>query len=153
MGSRTLFISVIILAVLFLILIIGDYVTQSWNWVGVSGFTAPTAEYQRGKTLWDWLSLLVVPVVLLLGLWWFNKQQRSAEREIAKEQAEEHRKMEKDGEEQRVLQSYFEAVTTLLLDKDLRSSEEAQNIARSRTLIILDDLSSKHKGSIARFLF
>ena len=123
MRARTLLnVSIVTLAVLFLILIIGDYATQSWHWVGVSAFTAPSAEYQHGKTLWDWLSLLVIPITIVLGVWWLNRQERSAQREIAQERVEQDRKMVKEGEERNVLQSYFESITVLLVDKDLRTN-------------------------------
>ena len=38
----------------------------------------------RAKTLWDWMGLLIVPVVLSIGVWWLSKSEKDAEREIAK---------------------------------------------------------------------
>ena len=29
-----------------------------------------------GRTLWDWLQLLIIPVVLALGVWWLNRLQQ-----------------------------------------------------------------------------
>src|SRR6266516_7842110 len=32
----------------------------------------------RGKTLWDWLQLLIIPVVLAVAGFWFNHSERKA---------------------------------------------------------------------------
>jgi hypothetical protein len=45
--------------------------------------------YRYGITLWDWIKLLVVPVVIAGGGIWFNRQQRERELEIAERRAQE----------------------------------------------------------------
>ena len=39
----------------------------------------------ENKTLWDWLELLIVPVALVLGVWWLKREERKVERRTALE--------------------------------------------------------------------
>ena len=116
-----------------------------------------------GKTLWDWLSLLGVPLSLAgLGYVFQQQQQKRAEAEAKEE----------------VLQVYFDRLSTLLVDKNLlaiaakvypREPSESHReispdeqalfdlvvgIIRARTLSILrkfaDDV--ERKNSVIRFL-
>src|SRR6266568_4720274 len=48
-----------------------------WDWTGFTGYSPPTPQYQRGKTLWDWLQLLVIPLMLAIGGFWLNQLQKS----------------------------------------------------------------------------
>jgi uncharacterized protein YjbI with pentapeptide repeats len=76
--------------------------------------------------LWDWLSLLGVPLSLaILGYWLQQNQQRRTE-VVAKEQrerdekvAKEQRELAADETKEEVLQVYFDRLSTLLVDKNL----------------------------------
>ena len=50
----------VILLVAFVILLIGGY-RWGWDWTGF-----------KGNTLWDWMSLLFLPVALMVATVWFN---------------------------------------------------------------------------------
>jgi hypothetical protein len=69
-----------VLIALFVVILLG-YIFH-WDWTGLNGFngisiatdvaTTPqkitkTIAYQSGKTLWDWLQLLIIPAVLAVG--------------------------------------------------------------------------------------
>src|SRR5690554_3983403 len=69
------------------------------------------------KTLWDWMALLLVPLVLAIGGWWLNKTQKDIEREQAEQQAELERE---------TLEQYFDRMTELLLGWDLRKKAETE---------------------------
>src|SRR5215467_6633766 len=73
----------VILLVLIGIVIIG-YVFN-WDWTGLGPYTSPPhpkdSDYQRGKTLWDWLQLLIIPAVLAVGGYLFNYTTSRYERE------------------------------------------------------------------------
>jgi uncharacterized protein HemX len=77
------------------------------------------------KTVWDWLQLLIVPLVLgVIGFYFTSSQEYAHQQEF---------------EEQRLqnaaLQTYLEGMRELLLDKNLRDSErdsEARAVARRR---------------------
>jgi uncharacterized protein YjbI with pentapeptide repeats len=136
----------IILAVVFLIVVIGGY-TGSWyfGWTGLADYTKPPGVTDRGKTLWDWLELLIIPAVLAGGAMWFSRAEREAEREIASDRLREA-----------ALQGYLDKMTELLLEKDLRTSEaddEARAVARARTLTVLRQLDGERRATLLRFLY
>lgn len=99
--------------------------------------TIKTIKYDEGKTLWDWLSLLGVPLSLaVLGLWfqWIQQkrsvelahEQRARDEKIAHELRERDEKVAKEQRElaaeetkEEVLQVYFDRLSVLLVDKNL----------------------------------
>jgi uncharacterized protein YjbI with pentapeptide repeats len=131
----------------------------------------PYEEMVRGArqpTLWEWLQLLVVPVVLALGALWFNKTQkdtelriaeraRAADREIAEKARAADREIAEVRQQQATLEAYYDRMTDLLLTHDLREKSEADaeelSIARARTLAVLRSLDSERKGQVVRFLY
>ena len=121
----------------------GGYETRTTTIEG--GTVTDTYETHRGKTLWDWMELLIVPVLLAGGAWWFSGQQREAQREF-----------ETDRMRESALQIYFDRMTDLLLKEGLRNSKEhsvVRQLARSRTLSILGRLNPKRKRALLEFLF
>jgi uncharacterized protein YjbI with pentapeptide repeats len=92
------------------------------------------------KTLWDWLRLLIVPVVLGLGAYLFTRSENRRTLEQA-----DHRR------EEEVLQAYLDQMWQLLLDKDLRSmskansNSEALTAARVSTLTALERIHHADK--------
>src|SRR6266436_7203987 len=94
-----------------------------------------TKEYQPGKTLWDWLGLLAalaIPVVVGIGAAWFTVQQAKASD-----------RGNKDNQREAALQAYINAMSELLLEKHLRTSQpedEVRTIARVRTITLLFQL-------------
>jgi uncharacterized protein YjbI with pentapeptide repeats len=97
------------------------------------------------KSYWDWMELLVIPVVLAVGAWWLNKSEREIEREIAKEK-----------QNQATLEAYLDRMTELLLENELRESEEndeVRSVARTRTLATLRSLDGERKGQVVQFLY
>lgn len=99
-----------------------------------------------GKTLWDWLQLLIVPLVIAAGGLWFNRQQRAREISIENERAQDE-----------ALQAYLDQMSTLLLDeaRPLRQSGEGTEVrilARARTLTMLRRLAGVRKATVVQFL-
>jgi hypothetical protein len=70
--------------------IIGGYILN-WDWTGLNSYTSPPhpkdSDFQRGKTLWEWMQLLIIPVVLAIGGLLFNKIQKDREQEAADQRA------------------------------------------------------------------
>jgi uncharacterized protein YjbI with pentapeptide repeats len=116
---------------------------------------------EQSKTLWDWLSLLGVPITLLiLGYLLQRMQQKRAENETNEE----------------VLQVYIDRLSGLLVDKNLRATavkfnpqdpeksqttpeekellDSAVDVIRARTLSILRrfENDTERKTSVIRFL-
>lgn len=113
-------------------------------WVLAETFEAGNTGFDN-KTLWDWLELLIIPIVLAVGVWWLNRVEKRTELKISSTALEEE-----------ALQTYFDRMSTLLIDSKLRQStrgDEARSIARSRTLTIVRRLNGTRKGLLLRFLY
>lgn len=158
-------IQLVAIAVITMIVVIA-FKKGTWSdWVGF-----------KGKTVWNWLELLGIPVVLaILGYGLQQQQQKRAEvlsqkqREIAADEAKEE-----------ILQAYFDRLSTLLIDKNILAiaakvyspeGEQAEtfpqatpeekelldaaiDVIRARTLSILRRLEGDgdKKTSVVRFL-
>jgi uncharacterized protein YjbI with pentapeptide repeats len=108
-----------------------------------------------GKTLWDWLELLVVPIVLALVAVWFSAQERRDDRDAADKRAQIDREIATDRLQEAALQAYYDKMTELLLKENLREApagEEVISIARSRTRATLRSLDNVRKGLLVEFL-
>lgn len=108
-----------------------------------------------GKTVWDWLQLLVVPVMLSLITVAFTWQQDIRQRDIEDRRAEAERKIQEQRAQQGTLQAYLDQMGTLLLDRDLHKAGEESDVrrlARARTLVVLDALGSDRQNRALRFL-
>jgi uncharacterized protein YjbI with pentapeptide repeats len=110
----------------------------------------------RGKTLWDWLQLLIIPAVLAVGGYLFNYTTSRNERAATEQRAQTERDIAQDNQQEATLQDYINKMSELLLDRDLCKStvkDEVQKIARVRTLTILPRLNGKRKGIVLQFLY
>ncbi len=68
---------------------------RTWDWTGFGG-----------KTGWDWMELLIVPLVLAVGAFYFNYEQGRQQREMEETRAQEER-----------LQTYLADMGNLLIDE------------------------------------
>jgi uncharacterized protein YjbI with pentapeptide repeats len=145
-------------------------------WTGFAEAVTPKserAETSPAKTLWDWMGLLIVPVLLAIGGYWFTHRRESLAREIEDRRREEERereerrhregrRRERDRLREEALQGYFDRMTGLMLDKELRPrtpdakppgpDDVVRDIARARTLTVLRRLDGTRKGILLRFL-
>ena len=99
---------------------------------------------QPAKTLWDWMSLLIVPTVLVVGAFLFNLATSKTEQKIA---------LDKQRED--LLQIYLDRMSELLLKESLRTSQadaEVRNVARVRTLTALGQLDTSRQSAVLAFL-
>jgi Pentapeptide repeats (8 copies) len=100
-----------------------------------------------GRTVWDWLDLLIVPVVLAIGGYLFTRSENRATRAAADQRAQDE-----------ALQAYLDHIGQLLLDKERplrqsRGGNEVRSLARARTLTVLARLDGDRKGSALQFLY
>lgn len=103
------------------------------NWIDISG-----------KTLWDWLDLLIVPLILSLIAYWFSKRER-----------ENSERASTNAINATALQAYITDIEKLLLENGLRLAEknsEIRTLARAKTLILLQTLDGARKGFVINFL-
>jgi len=141
----------IVVAVVVAFIFLG-YVRE-WRWTGFVG----DKDFSK-KTLWDWLELLIVPVVLALGGYLFARSENSRTQKIAEEQRTLDREIADEQRQDDVLQAYLEGVSQLLTDKDqplhrAQLRDSLSMVARARTLTVLTRLDGKRKASVVQFLY
>jgi len=110
----------------------------------------------RGKTLWDWLQLLIIPVVLAVGGYLFNYTTSRNERNAADKRNQTERELGLDNQREAALQTYLDKMSELLLHEKLRQSQpddEVRRTATLQTLTTLPRLDGKRKGSVLLFLY
>jgi uncharacterized protein YjbI with pentapeptide repeats len=122
-----------------------------------------------GQTLWDWLHLLsalAIPVVLAAAGLWFTAQQDHRQevtenlrakqaQKIEDQRADAERELAVQRTQDEALQAYLAQMSTLMLEKDLRNSEEnseQRTLARARTLTVLGRLDPRRKTALMQFL-
>ena len=109
----------------------------------------------RGKTLWDWLQLLIIPAVLAIGGYVFNYTTSRNERNAADRHNQTEQEIAQDNQHEAALQEYIDKMSELLLEKKLRESQpedEVRMVARVRTLTVLPRLDGRRKRSVLQFL-
>lgn len=107
------------------------------------------------KPGWDWLQLLIVPVMLSLITVVFSWQQNTRQQDIEDRRADSARMVEEQRAQDAALQAYLDQMSTLLLEKKLDSPDEdgtVRSVARARTLTILPTLDGHRKYSVVLFL-
>lgn len=107
------------------------------------------------KTLWDWMELLIIPLVLAIGAFFLNRSERTIERKTAEDRAKLEREIATDRQQEAALQAYLDRMAELLLKDKLRTTKnkEVRNVARIRTLTVLRGLDGKRKGMVVLFLY
>jgi hypothetical protein len=116
-------------------------------WTGFAETYVPKSnetEYRPAKTVWDWLGLLIIPVLLAIGGYVFTHRRETLAREL-----------EADRLREEALQSYIDRMAKLVLDKSLGQSKEddpVRDVARSQTLLALRRLDAERKGLLLGFL-
>src|SRR5215203_3849812 len=89
----------------------------------------------RGKTVWNWLEVLIVPLVLVVIGFLFTMQQDARQQQIEDQRAQQAQKLENQRAEaerelaeqsaqDEALQAYLDQMSSLLLEKDLRDSKK-----------------------------
>jgi uncharacterized protein YjbI with pentapeptide repeats len=141
----TILVVAIILVVILTLIIVG----YRFDWTGFNG------NNKSGKTLWDWLQLLIIPLALAVIALMFQLANTRTERQIAKQRYEQDQQIALDKQREDLLQAYLDRMSELLLEKNLRSSapdSEVRNVARVRTVGILIQLDKKRVGYVFAFL-
>jgi uncharacterized protein YjbI with pentapeptide repeats len=161
-----------LLALLLVVVFLMSAYIFKWDWTGlVPGITqidvtGPAGSYrvtmsQPGKSLWDWMGLLgtlAIPVVIAVGGTWYTaNQSKASDRENI------------DNQRETALQAYIDKMSELILEKGLRKLDgpeedtstdkplppelaEARNIARVRTLTVLQRLDGTRRTVVVKFL-
>lgn len=125
--------------------------------------TETTIEKPQGKALWDWLQLLIVPIVLAIGGFSLSQIQKGREErmtqqrfDLQEQRLERQRINNLENRYETALQKYFDKMTELLLHEKLHVSkqkEEVRRIARIWTLNVLLRIGYNLKGNVLQFLY
>lgn len=122
-----------------------------------SGFNtiSPPLSY---KTLWDWLGLLIVPVLLVWGGWLLARRDKDKE----EKRSELERSIALDKRHQETLDMYLWRVSSLLLETS-QSSQDAHQLANrgfqlssaisAQTVAVLRVLDGKRKSQVVQYLY
>ncbi len=110
----------------------------------------------NGKTLFDWMDILIFPAVLAVGVYLLNLRQGQRERVADERRRQRELEVESQRAQDVALQTYLDQMSHLLLEKGLRKSQEddeVRTLARARTLTALAMLDPERKGSLLSFLY
>ncbi len=126
-----------------------------------------------GKPLWDWMDLLIVPLVLVVIGLVFTMLQDARQQEIENQRAQQAQKIEnqraeaeRELAEQRAqdeaLQAYLDQMSQLILDRNLlevgqsdsvhEPGDPVHTLAQARTSTAILRLDAQHNESVTHFL-
>ncbi len=146
-----------ILAAVLTVAVIWSDLVYHWTAYSYSAVAlTPEQLVERHKTIWDWLELLLIPLVLAVGGLWFSQAERRNEHAIAERHARRDRAIADAEAQEAALQAYLEKMSELLIEKDLRHSaqdDEVRAVARAWTLTVLRRVKGERKGTVLRFLY
>lgn len=96
----------------------------------------------QGKTLWDWLQLLIVPALLAGVALLFSVQSAQTQLRVAQ-----------DNQREAALQAYIDRMSEHILNDALRTSADAElrSVARTRTLSTLQQLDEAQRATHSVF--
>lgn len=123
-----------------------------WTWTGL--VQAPDGAKSNTKTLWDWLQLLIVPLVLAAGAYGINSAQTSRDRKHADERAVQQDRVAAEGRRDEALRAYLQQMSGLIANNDLPSDKHPSISALAATLTttVLRQLDGERKGIVVQFV-
>src|SRR6266702_72516 len=111
------------------------------NWTGLAR-----------KTLWDWLQVVLIP--LMIGV--FTLATNFQQTQMSQRQHDTDVQIAQDQQQDLTVQTYLDRMSELLLSSKLHESRpgnEVRVIARAWTVIVLHRLDTIRKGVVLRFLY
>jgi hypothetical protein len=120
----------------------------------------------RGKTVWDWMDLLIVPVALVgIGLVFtmlqdarlqeIENQRAQQAQKIEDQRAEAERELAEQRAQDEALQAYLDQMSQLMLERKLLEAEPGDpvhTLAQARTSTAILRLDAQHNESVTHFL-
>lgn len=122
---------------------------------GCSGWwRASWAEIMGDKTLWDFVSLLIVPIALAGLVFLLSILETQRQNAIEDRRATAEAVTERDRFQQAALQAYLNAMSDLIKggSREVEWDAPTRGIARAWTLTVLRQLDAERKGLLLRFL-
>jgi uncharacterized protein YjbI with pentapeptide repeats len=134
---------------------------RRWQWTGLPARKEDDGT-RSAKTLWDWLQLLVVPLVLAIAAYALNASQAGRDRELQERQAAQERRLAVEETRERALNAYLDRISNLIMRGDLpdvgarstlKPPSDAQTFGRTLTLVVLRRLDGGRKALVLQFLW
>ncbi len=140
---RILLIVVISIGIL-IVVYFAFYNNDAPKWTGFGPYDEKK-EGLRGKTLWEWLDLLIIPSTIGIISWIYKEAERD---KAIIEQREKDQVTNID--------SFFKILTELITKNNLLKSnfdDPNRIIARTRSILAFEDADSERKGQILQFIY
>jgi uncharacterized protein YjbI with pentapeptide repeats len=109
----------------------------------------------KGKNSWDWLQLLIVPVLLAGSAFYLDNQSEKRQESVAKERYENETTLADERAKQETLNNYFSQMKDLLLSEGLRKASadsEVRSVARAITTTTVKNLDGDRNALVIDFL-
>jgi uncharacterized protein YjbI with pentapeptide repeats len=112
----------------------------------------------RGKTVWDWMDLLIVPLMLVAFGFWVTTRQEMRQQQIEGRRTDQAQHLENQRSQDTALQAYFDGMTNLLIDEQgnqlrkLDPDTEVQSLIQARTETLFAILDKSREVSVVLFL-
>ena len=170
-------------ATAFIVIAIGELIGlliylgyTNFTWTGFAKYIGKEDRDHQPKLLWDWLTLLIIPIVLAAGALGFGAFQNQENYNLSQSQFQlaatqyvndQNIAATRYAEDQNLalganFQSYLDSMSSLLLNPNLHHEDpQTDNVkvganvrilARARTLTILPTLDLEQKAALLKFL-
>lgn len=147
---------VLVLLAPFALAIYSRLSSGSWpEWSGFGDYQPSSSGFQHAKTLWDWLDLIIAPLMLALVGIGINSTIRKNEKDREEKRTQNEKRNAEDRIMEDVLQSFLDKIDDLLTNPKLYNAEDGtvlRNIARTRTLTTLRRIDFRRKSILLHFL-
>jgi uncharacterized protein YjbI with pentapeptide repeats len=115
------------------------------SWTGFGAFPVQK-DYSGARKLWDWMQLLLVPVLVAVVGWWLTRTQKASEEHTSRERASEE-----------VVERFFDQIAELVTtyshpDLPQHARETAALLIRARTIPALRRLDGTRKALVLMHL-
>jgi uncharacterized protein YjbI with pentapeptide repeats len=108
------------------------------------------------KTLWDWLQLLLVPVILLAGILWLGIQQQQDNQQFVQQQRATTTSIAAQQQQDALLANYQDQIADMMLHDNLLKAQTislVSQVAQVRTLSVFRQANPASKALLMRFLY
>ncbi len=115
-----------------------------------------TTSARSPKTLWDWLQLLLVPVILLAGILWLGIEQNQDNQQLIQQQHATSTSVAAQQQQDALLANYQDQITDMMLHDNLLKAQTispVSQVAQIRTLSVFRQANPDSKALLMRFLY
>ena len=123
-----------------------------WTGFGPSDESPP----RPAKTLWEWLSLLIVPAMLAAGGFLLNRWQVQRDQEAQQAQKEREELAAIQRAQDDAMRAYLDQMSNLMVEKEMRNQpagSDTHRLAQARTIAILLGLDKDRKRRPLKLIY